>query len=73
MKHTFTVEVTEEDGIDRLRTYMEAESYKCAIEEWFNQVRAILKYDNSKESEILIPGLEKAREMLGEALREFNN
>jgi hypothetical protein len=72
MKHIFTVEVTEEDSLDRLKTYIQAESYKCAVEEWFNDVRAIIKYggDEETETEKLIPGLEKAREMLRASLSE---
>lgn len=71
MKHTFTVELTDEDSIDRLKTYVQAESYKCAVEEWFNDVRSILKYQNDEEAEKLAPGLEKAREMLIELLRDI--
>lgn len=72
MKHIFTVELTEEDGLDRLKTYAQAESYRAAVEDWFTETRKILKYGSDAETEVLRPGLEKAREMLMELLRELN-
>lgn len=71
MKKTISFELTEEDGADDLKIICNAFNYSILIEEFHNQCRKIIKYDDSDEAEKLTPGLEKAREIIAELEKEY--
>lgn len=65
MKQTFSVELTEgQDDINSLLVYAKAMDYSIAIEKFFIETRAILKYDDSDKARKLHAGLESAREIM---------
>jgi hypothetical protein len=74
MKYKFTVELEESDDLNRLQTYIKAEELKIVIDDFFAETRKIVKYGSEEEeTEKLIPGLERAREIMGELLHDFKS
>lgn len=70
MKTIITFEITEE-GLNDVHTLTNAYNYKRIIEEFLEECRRIIKYDNSDEAAKLIDGLEKARDIIFELKKEY--
>lgn len=64
MKLTFSISVSDPAEEHEIQRYIDGPKHERIAEEWFSEIRRILKYDDSDEAEALKPGLEKAREIM---------